>query len=250
MLAGGLRMSTTGTPAGGGDTLDFGRAFQFVPEDPDWIKKILIGGLFSLLGMLIVGGIFIAGYFLELIRRVARGEPRPLPDWDDLGSFFAEGLRAVGVYLAHLLALMAIPLGLGCLVGLFAGGLSSLTSSHRAGDGVAAALGMGLMMLYVFLAFAMLLLLIYIPAAMVRLAMSRRFAAGFEFRENVEFIRRNLLNYVLAIVLYMLASFAAQFAVILCCVGVFPVSFWAVCILGWALGETARRDPLLAGAGI
>jgi Protein of unknown function (DUF4013) len=247
MLAGGSSMSTTSTPAGG-NTLDFGRAFQFVPEDPDWIKKVLIGGAFSLLSLLIVGGIFVAGYFLEVIRRVARGEPRPLPDWDDLGSFFSEGLLAVGVYVAHFLALMAIPIALGCLAGLFAGGLGGLMHPRHGGDEVAAAVGMGLGLLYVFIALASLLLFLYIPSAMARLAMTHRFSAGFEFRENVAFIRRNLLNYVLALVLYMLASFVAQFAVILCCVGVFPVSFWAVCILGWALGETVRRDPL-AGRG-
>ena len=28
------------------DSIDLGRAFRFVPEDPDWIKKILIGGVF------------------------------------------------------------------------------------------------------------------------------------------------------------------------------------------------------------
>ena len=31
------------------DTIDLARAFRFVPEDPDWIKKVLIGGVFMLL---------------------------------------------------------------------------------------------------------------------------------------------------------------------------------------------------------
>ena len=49
-------------------------------------------------------------------------------------------------------------------------------------------------------------------------------APGFEIGQNIAFIRRNLLNYVLAIVLYFIGSFLAQFGVILCCIGVFPVS--------------------------
>ncbi len=30
-------------------TVDFGRCFTFVTEDPEWVTKILLGGLFTLL---------------------------------------------------------------------------------------------------------------------------------------------------------------------------------------------------------
>ena len=243
-------MSTPGTAAGRDNTLDFGRALQFVPEDPDWVRKILFGGLFSLLGIVIVGWFFVGGYFLALLRRAARGEPRPLPEWDDLGALFVDGLRAAGLYFAHLFGLLAIPLGLSCMIGLFAGGLGSLAGSHRGSDELAGVLGMGLGLLYMVIALAALVLFLYIPAAVTRFALLGTFAAGFDFRENVAFIQRNLLNYVLALVIYLVGSFVAQFAVLLCCIGFFPASFWAICIFGWALGETARRDPVLGGGRI
>jgi hypothetical protein len=243
-------MSTAPGPTPARDGIDLARGFRFVPEDPDWIKKILFGGLFSLLGLVIVGWFFVGGYFLAVIRRAARGEPRPLPEWDDLGGLFVDGLRATGLYLAHFLGILAIPLALGCLVGVLAGGLGSLGAAHRGSDELAGVLGMGMGLLYMVVALAALVLFLYIPAAMTRFALLGSFSAGFDFRENVAFIRRNLLNYVLALVIYMVASFVAQFAVLLCCIGFFPVSFWAICIFGWALGETARRDPLPVGGRI
>jgi hypothetical protein len=48
-------------------------------------------------------------------------------------------------------------------------------------------------------------------------------------------------------VVFLLASFLAQFGVILCCVGVFPASFWAYLALGHALGQTVRANPASLG---
>ena len=97
--------------------LDLGQGFRFFFEDPDWVKKILIGGVFMLLSSLIVGAIFVAGYGVHVVRRVVRGEPRPLPEWEDLGVFFGDGLRAFGLYLLHLVAVGILPATLGLATG-------------------------------------------------------------------------------------------------------------------------------------
>jgi hypothetical protein len=235
-------MSTQPTPSAGG-TLDFGQAFRFVFEDPEWIKKILLGGLFTLLTSLLVGLFFVGGYFLRLIERTARGEARPLPDWDDLGGIFGDGLKLVGVYLVYSLAAALIPLSIGCVLGLAGGGFAAmLGSSERSGIGEGLAV-IGVIVFYLLIAIVTLVLLIYLPAAFVRLALSGRFGAAFEIKENLAFVGRNLGNYALAILLYLIAAFLSQFGILLFCVGLFPAVFWSYCVLGWALGETARRDP-------
>ena len=58
----------TPTPAGSG-TIDFAKCFTFAVEDPDWLKKILFGGLFTLLSVLIVGIFFVSGYWVRFFRR-------------------------------------------------------------------------------------------------------------------------------------------------------------------------------------
>jgi len=65
----------TPTPAGSG-TIDFAKCFRFAVEDPDWVKKILFGGLFTLLSALIVGIFFVSGYWVRFLRRE---RPLPLP---------------------------------------------------------------------------------------------------------------------------------------------------------------------------
>lgn len=226
--------------------LDFGRAFGFVFQDPDWIKKMLLGGLFSLLGMLIVGLFFVSGYFLRLVRRSARGEERPLPDWDDLGGLFGEGVPAVGAYLAYVMPLVLVPIFMVIGSALLFGGSAGLAHrSEDAANALGAMLSVVVLALYALFMLAMFALMVYLPAALVRLALLGRFGAAFEVGENLAFIKRNLGPYLLALGFYLVASFVAQFGVILCFVGVFPISFWSICVLGWCLGQVARGDATL-----
>ena len=238
-------MSTAAGPGPARDNIDLARGFRFVPEDPDWIKKVLIGGVFMLLAGLLVGAVFVAGYGLRLLRRTARGEPRPLPEWDDLGGLFSDGLRPVGIYLAYALPVAIIPMAFMVVVGVAGAGLSR-AGSHDASEAFGALMAMGFMGVYALMALVMLALGLYVPAALARFAMLERMGAAFEVGENIAFIRRNLSNYAMTLLLYLLASFAAQLGIVLCCVGFFPASFWAFCMLCWGLGEVVRRDPMLA----
>lgn len=235
-------MATQGTSAGG-STLDFAQALRFVFDDPDWIKKVLLGGLFGLLSSILIGLFFIGGYFVRLIQRTARGEARPLPDWDDLGGIFEDGLKAVALYFLYGVAAAAIPLALGCVLGLLGGGASALLTGRSDSDVAAGAMFFGIIALYAMLAVSVIIVLVFLPAAFVRMALTGRFGAGFEVREIVSFVGRNLGNYALSGLLYLVTSVVASFGWLLLCVGIFPAAFWSQCVLGWALGETARLDP-------
>ena len=71
--------------------MDFGKAFTFAFEDPDWLKKILINGLIGLIPF--VGQIYLMGWGLEVARRIATGGPAVLPDVD-FGTYLGHGFRA------------------------------------------------------------------------------------------------------------------------------------------------------------
>jgi hypothetical protein len=232
-------------PAGGTrPPLDFGRGLRFVVEDPDWLKKMLIGGAFTLLAAFLVGAPFVMGYFVRLVRNVARGEERPLPEWNDLGGLFMDGLRAVVVTVVHVVAALIVPLTLG---GVMIAVVAMSAHSGGGGDVIEALAGVGIVAAWALGGLMMLLALLYVPAALLRFILYDRVSAAFEPREVLAIIRRNLGNYFLALVLYLVTNFASQLGVVLCCVGVFPLGFWSYCVLAWGLGEVARRDPVLTG---
>jgi hypothetical protein len=231
-------------PARAASALDFGRCFTFVTADPDWVKKVLIGGAFTLASIFLVGFFFVSGYCAQVVRRVAAGEERPLPEWDDLGGLFGEGVRLVGLYFAYglgfvvVLALTAFP------AFLFVWGASGGSASRRGAEGPAAALAMfAILSVYAVILLVSVALNAFLPAAAVRVIFKGRLTAGFEIGPAIAFIRANLGNYILCLLAYMLASFAAQFGFVLCCIGVFPALFWGYLALAHGLGQTVRANP-------
>ena len=228
-------------------TLDFGRCFTFITEDPDWLKKVLIGGLFTLASFLIVGLFFVAGYWSRFLRAVAAGQPRPLPEWDDLGGIFSDGLRVVGLYFVCWIGAFALFVLLACPIGLAAGGLASVSRSDGAREALSALGGLGVFLIYgVFILLSFALSLVF-PAAAARVVLKEDLSAGLDVRAVLFFVRSNLGNYLLSLVVMILAHFLAQFGFILCCVGLFPATFWAYLTLGYAIGETVRLNPASIG---
>jgi hypothetical protein len=99
----------------------------------------------------------------------------------------------------------------------------------------------------------LMVLVVYIHAAVVRMAVLGDFAEAFRPAEIIDFIRRNLGNFALAWVAFIIANFLSQFGFLLCCVGLLPAAFWSVIVMFYAMGEVARLDPELgavAAAGV
>jgi len=233
----------TATPVPSG-SVDFGRCFTFLTQDPDWIKKVLLGGLCVLLCSVLVGIPFLLGYWGRTLKRAAAGEVHPLADWDDLGGLFSEGLPLLGVYLVYTLGVAAAVAALGCVILIPLGAFGRLADSEggpRAALGAVGALGM--LGLYAFIMVVSLALALYLPAALTRTVFRSSLSEGLAWRANVAFIRANLGNYMLSLVIYLLAALVAHFGILLCCVGVFPATFWAYSVLGVSLGETVRLNP-------
>jgi len=180
-MSGGLLVYTPAMATQTTEPLDFGKALRFFFEDPRWVNKIVLGSVFTLLSMFFVGGFFVAGYVIRVLRRAARGEEHPLPEWDDLGGIFTDGARAIAVYLGHIVPL-ALLLG---LLGLAAGGAAA--SSHDAPDALRIIAVLVMLAGYLVFTVAGIALLLYLPAAILRFVIHDRVAAAFEFRENLLF---------------------------------------------------------------
>lgn len=79
--------------------MNIGKAISFIFDDPDWWKKLLIGMLISLIPL--IGWFVIAGWRLEIIKRVAKNDPEPLPSFDNFGDLLTNGAKSFLVTLVY-----------------------------------------------------------------------------------------------------------------------------------------------------
>ena len=233
-----LARSATTTPT----TTEFSDAFKFFFEDPQWLPKLLMGTLFTVLSFFIIGTVWVTGYVVGIVRRRLLDEPRPLPDWSDLRGLFQDGLRAWFVGLVHVFPLLLLtPL----FVLAWGGTMGVLSSAPRTPAEIQVTFILFVLTAYVFFMLAGLALMLYLPAAFVRFVVTDQLSAAFDIRENLAFIRRNARGYSQALLVIFASSFVAQLGIFVLCIGFFPATFWSICVLGYALGGLARKDELL-----
>ena len=208
--------------------MDIGKAFGYVFEDEDWIKKIAIGAVFVLLSPLLVGIPFVLGYMVETVRNVMADEPSPLPEWSDLGEKFVTGLTLAAAAIVYMLPVIL----LACLQGIV-----SLAAGDNGGEGLLSAT----LCVQCLSSLWGLLVAVVFPAAVIRYAESGQFGAAFRFGDIFGLITANVANYVIAILLGWAASIIAGFGTILCFVGVLFTSFWAYLVMAHLWGQVGRQ---------
>lgn len=218
-------------PASRPSGFDFARPFTFVFDDPEWVPKVLIGGLFMLAAFLLIGAFFLFGYTARLARNVIAGVTHPLPAWDDLGEYFSEGLVLFGVMIVYILPIVILSIGIAIPAGLMSGIDDEVIHNLS---------GCVLGSLWCVLVPASFGLMFFLPAALLRVVTQRRFGAAFEFGEIWSFIKANIGNYLLAIGIYLVARFVAGFGFLLLCIGIIFTEFWAMCVTTYAFAEAYR----------
>jgi hypothetical protein len=217
---------------------DLVRCLTFIKDDPEWMPKLLWGSLAVILGAVLVGIPLLWGYNLRVVRRAAAGLEPPLPEWDDWGGIFMDGLKAAVVLIAHYIGVGVLLLPLALVLFVVPGSMDD-----PSGLFAVALFGMVAIAFVVFLVFA-----VYVHAALVRLAILGELKDAFQPAAVIDFLRRNLGNTALAWVAFIVANFVAKFGFLLCCVGLLPATFWSTTVMFYSLGEVARLDPELGEA--
>jgi len=220
--------------------MDIGSAFTYVFDDEDWIKKLAIGGGIILLAIplsiILVGLLLflpINGYMLEVIKNVRDGQSRPLPEWSDFGGLFKSGF-----FVAVIAFIYYLPSIIFSCVSSLAQNLPQMMEMDSDMAGVIVGLGACLSCIQIILSLAAGVLF---PAGIIRYAQTETLGAAFQFGEIFSFIRNNIGDYIIAVILSWVASFISFFGIILCVVGVFFTSFWAVLVSANLYGQLARK---------
>jgi hypothetical protein len=198
--------------------MNIGKAFSYPFEDKDWLSKVGLAVVITLVPIL---NFALAGWQVEILRRVERDDPQPIPGWDDLGKKFMDGLMlflAGLVYALPVILLVGIPLTIMLVPALLAGNSNTqdIASTVAAAGGI-----VGACLSCLFIIYGLGLSVIY-PAIYVEFARKGTFAACFNFREIFAMIGRNAGAFFTAWGVYLGAS-----------IGVGIVAGLASTFVGW-----------------
>jgi hypothetical protein len=184
--------------------MDVAKAFTFFSEDDRWLGKLGIGVLISLISFLILPAFLLYGYAVGISRNVMNGEKRPLPEWEDLGTLFKDGLSMFVASVVYtlpfwLLACIAFATTIGF------GGLGEATqiSEDAIAAGILATWGLvGCLFILFMLAFFFIS-----PAIVIQYVRAGDLGACFRFGEVLAIVRDNIGDILIA----GLTPFAASF---------------------------------------
>jgi hypothetical protein len=169
------------------ELMDIGKSFSYPFEDKQWVSKMGLGAVISLVPIL---NFAMTGYMIQIVRNLMDGALEPLPTWDDLGKKFMDGLMLVLAGLVY-----ALPVILLSCVSLSFMSIPAMLSSNGDAQGIADALAgvggvafAGLSCLFVVYG---LVLSVIFPAIYVNYAKEGTFASCFQLREVFNIIGKN-----------------------------------------------------------
>lgn len=203
--------------------MDIGLAFSYITKDREWVKKVLIGGLLSLIP--IVGSLIVNGFMMRIMRNVVHNDPDPLPEWDNIGGDLTNGfLGAVGV----IIWMLPIIIILICvqLFGAVGNDATNIFASFLACL-VTIALYVGLVVI--------------VPIIYGRLIMTGQFGSMFQFDEIFRQIQTvGAGPFALLFVVGVIGAFISMLGLIACLIGVIFTSVFANYAIGHAAGQVYR----------
>ncbi|PIU41890.1 MAG: hypothetical protein COS99_03060 [Candidatus Omnitrophica bacterium CG07_land_8_20_14_0_80_42_15] len=84
---------------------DIENVFKFAFKDKNWIIKMLIGGVLAIIPVV---NFIVFGYVLKVLKDAKEGKEARLPEWEDFGALFKDGLTVFIIVLAYALIICII----------------------------------------------------------------------------------------------------------------------------------------------
>ena len=228
--------------------MNVAKAFTFVTEDEQWVGKIGIGVLVILGSFLLFPIPLLVGYQVGVTRNVMNGEKRPLPQWEDFGRLFVDGLSVLLVQIIFTLPFWLI-MGVAVFTTVGLGAFSEGVNEDLLATGFLATWGLMMCLTLIFVAAWFFLS----PALIIQYARTNELGACFRFGEVYEIARRNIGDILIA----ALAAFGASLALnvvagilfIIPCLGqivgailLFAGSPWLMVTMGHMYGQIGINE--------
>ncbi len=214
--------------------MDIGSSFTYMFEDESWIKKILIGGIISLVPIVNFAAM---GYVVEVIRNVRDGRPTPLPEWDQFGQMWMSGLWLFVIFLVYSIPIII----LACISGI-ATAATGATLDTASADVAGGAMGIVSICLSLLMGLWGLVIGVLSPAIVIRFAETGQFSSALQFGEIFNVAKANVGSYVIVLILLWVAIYIiSPLGLIACVVGIIFTYFYAYLIAGNLLGQLAAQ---------
>lgn len=198
----------------------FKEALSYPTEHDDWLITVLIGGVLTFLGFLILPLLLVYGYVVRVIQTTTAGEARP-PVFEDWGPLLVDGAKAAIIGIVYTL----IPL---VLIGILVAVVAVLD------------LPTALFVLIVLLSFPLVLAFTYLATVgIVIFAREDSIGAAFDLARvrEIALSRSYVVPWLLAVVVAMLVGIVGVIPFIGQLLAPFAV-FYAFVVAGrlWATG--------------
>lgn len=213
--------------------LNIEKAFKYPIQDPKWITKLIIGAIISVIPIVHFAQF---GYLLKCIKDVSQSHDDVLPEWDDLLGYFVKGFMVFLILFIYSLPFLLIG---GIFAGsLIASGVMLDTAGKSASQMLPFVMAMPVFMWLLIIIYGAVIMVIT-PSIMMQYAIKENFKAAFNFKEHFTFIKDNLSNYIVFLLLEFLAFTLAQIGVILFCIGIMLTIFYAWLFSAHLMGQMA-----------
>jgi hypothetical protein len=207
--------------------MNFKKAIKFIFEDPAWASKVLTGAAIWLSAGLTfsLSFMFVAGYGVEVTRRVIRHDPEPLPPWSDLGRLFKDG-----IYMYVFLLIYLLPVGI-----IFVAAGTFVNTIMEGDSGVVVALAIILMLIPLVLEFVALALFY---AAIGRYAATGKFSSALQFKEVWLLVKNNPKIYLVTLLMVLLGNtLLLLLGALACGIGLFAAGPIMQMFMGHLIGQ-------------
>jgi hypothetical protein len=179
--------------------MDVREIFMYPTKDKEWPVKMIIGIALSILPIV---NFFCSGYAYRIFKAGLNRQPLAMPEWDDWGEIFIQGLIIFVLRLLYFLIPLLL-MGSGTAILIFAFVFKDKSGYFPPGIVIPSVVLIGIGVLLAFLA------AVLFPMALANYAKNNeRFGAAFMIWEIVPSIIRVLDDYVIAFVLMVCVFFA------------------------------------------
>ena len=210
--------------------MDIGRSFTYITEDEEWWKKLLVGGLLSIIPF------YGLGYMMVVLKNVIDGREVPLPvATEDIGGKFVKGLLTAVIVAIYMLPFI--------IISACAGGGSAAFPAVLDDQDTAS------IITYVWSAcFGCLSLILGIivgllaPFALSLYADTGQFGEAFKLSKIFAMLKSNIGPTIIVLLISgIVASIASSVGPIICIIGVLVTRFYANLLNAFLFGSLYNK---------